>query len=277
MAEEITHLSHSALGDIQECGEKFRLKRVEKVPRVPAWALVGGTAVHNCTEARDLNSFGVPNDKSEEFQEEFEKEIAYQEEKSGVPQSEWRASGRVSNRWPKKETRDWWEFYGPKFADSWTNWLEASGWQIYLIPETTDPSIELELNFDLGGTEVVGKIDRILEHVSTGELLMLDLKAGARKPDKPKQLVTYAHGLRQMGLADVKYGAYFWNRRSELVGPWVLGEYDDGRLEHEYAAAMAQVRDNRYMPSEGQHCGWCDVKDFCYAVGGPRASEVRPY
>jgi hypothetical protein len=276
MTEEITHLSHSALGDLQECGEKFRLKRVVKVPRLPAWALVGGTAVHNCTEARDLNSFGIPNDKSEEFQVEFEKEIAYQEEKSGIPQQEWRASGRASVRWPNKENREWWELNGPKFADAWENWLSTSGWKVYVLG-TGEISIELELDTDLDGTPVVGKIDRILEHVATGELLMLDLKAGARKPDKPKQLVTYGHLLRDQYGENVKYGAYFWNRKSELVGPWVLAEYDDGRLEHEYAAGMAQVKDGRYMPSEGQHCGWCDVKDFCYAVGGPRASEVRPY
>lgn len=274
--DKITHLSHSALGDLQECGEKFRLKRVEKVSRLPAWALVGGTAVHNCTEARDLNAYGVPNDKSEEFLVELQKEIEYQEEKSGIPQSEWRASGRVSNRWPKKENREWWEANGPKFADAWTNWLDNSGWRVYVLP-TGEIAVELELDFSLGGTQVVGKIDRILEHATTGELVMLDLKAGARKPDKPKQLVTYAHGLRVMGLAEVKYGAYFWNRRSELVGPWVLSEYDDGRLEHEYATAMAQVEVGKFMPSEGQQCGWCDVKDFCYAVGGPRAHEVKPY
>lgn len=52
------HLSYSQVSGINTCGERYRLERVFKIPQVPRWALVGGSAFHESTEALDLFNAG---------------------------------------------------------------------------------------------------------------------------------------------------------------------------------------------------------------------------
>jgi hypothetical protein len=47
------YISYSQYETYLSCGEKYRLSRIEQVPEQPAWYLIGGSAVHEATEAYD--------------------------------------------------------------------------------------------------------------------------------------------------------------------------------------------------------------------------------
>lgn len=51
------HVSYSALTTYLDCGWKYYLSRIEKVPERPTWYLVGGSAVHEATEVYDKELF----------------------------------------------------------------------------------------------------------------------------------------------------------------------------------------------------------------------------
>jgi len=51
------HISYSALTTYLDCGWKYYLSRIVKVPERPTWYLVGGSAVHEATEAYDKELF----------------------------------------------------------------------------------------------------------------------------------------------------------------------------------------------------------------------------
>jgi hypothetical protein len=53
----MSHLSYSQLETFLSCGEKYRLSRIVGVPEEPAWYLIGGSAVHEATEAYDRALF----------------------------------------------------------------------------------------------------------------------------------------------------------------------------------------------------------------------------
>lgn len=46
-------LSYSGFTTLLDCGEKFRLTRVDLIEEDPAWYLIGGSAVHSATEHYD--------------------------------------------------------------------------------------------------------------------------------------------------------------------------------------------------------------------------------
>lgn len=55
------HISYSSLTTWLDCGWKYYLSRIEKIPEKPAWYFVGGSAVHAATEKYDLELFDKEN------------------------------------------------------------------------------------------------------------------------------------------------------------------------------------------------------------------------
>lgn len=281
-------LSYSAVSDFTSCGEKFRLLRVLKVPRVPWWAAIGGIAVHRVTEQLDFGDFtGVPARKWRDevdvyrrlFLHEFEEEILNQEKVTGVPQENFRASGRVTRDWPDREGRDWWEANGPQQVASWRKFLADSPWQVRVMPQG-DPAIEICVSWGIGEENVVGYIDRILENTATGDVAVVDLKSGSRKPTSSQQLGLYGHALSAIFKEEVvpKFGFYFMTRTGETSVPVSLDVYRDGRFEYMFASVGRAVSQGLFFPNVGLSCSACDVKDFCYAVNGRESGQVaRPY
>lgn len=50
---DLIRLSYSGFTTLLDCGEKFRLTRIDMVEEAPAWYLIGGSAVHSATEHYD--------------------------------------------------------------------------------------------------------------------------------------------------------------------------------------------------------------------------------
>jgi hypothetical protein len=53
------HVSYSQLTTWLDCGWKYYMSKVERVPEEGSWWLVGGTSVHKATEVIDRAMFQV--------------------------------------------------------------------------------------------------------------------------------------------------------------------------------------------------------------------------
>lgn len=269
---ELDHLSHSTFSTLSMCSEKFRLTKQVGLKEAPSWASVGGSAVHTTTENRDLlHHFGiVDSDTPLDFQDVLDKEVALQEQRTGVPKSEWKMSGRA----PNKQGESWWRMEGPPMVQRWTDWLDNTGYSIWLTPDG-EPGIEIELQGDLGGGPVTAFVDRVL--VSDYGLGVVDLKSGTHTPDTALQLGTYAKLLSdRWPEEDFRWGAFFMNREGKCTPPEMLAQWRD-RLELDYSIAWQQIHAELFLPSPGRHCDYmCGVKEYCRLMGNEKRLQYLP-
>ena len=270
---DIRHLSHSAISDIASCGEKFRLRRIVKVPTAPSWALIGGSAVHAATEALDKMDFGMPVDGPTNFVEAFEAEIDRRVEETDTDPKTWRASGRASREWPEKESRAWWLANGPAMVANWHAWLIGSGNQIWITPDG-QPAIELEFRTEMFGIPVVGYIDRILENAHGA--YPVDLKSGAATPKDFDQLYLYSLAIEEMYGDLPKIAAYYMNRTNTIV-PCEVRKDTASRIRYRVEAAAKMVEHGIFLPNTSMLCNYCEVRNYCYQWGGAESKGVRPW
>jgi PD-(D/E)XK nuclease superfamily len=269
----IDHLSYSGLNTYVECGEKFRLTKIVKVPEMPGWALIGGRAVHTTTENIDwLETTGEIRGPTT-FIECFDEEIAKQLEESGIPSDQWRISGKVSKTWPNKEDEAWWRYHGQSFVDNYVHWRNRYPGMIWITPEGT-PAIEIKVDANLGGADVTGFIDRIFQDPDT-TLRVVDIKAGRTTPTGKIQLSTYAWSLPSHWPRPVT-GSYFMARPGLLIGNYSL-ELDQAQLKYEYGGAFKAIQQGYFPAKTGFMCGYCPVKDYCWAKDGEMAEAVKPF
>lgn len=178
----IDRLSHSQLNGWTGCGYRYHLERNLKVPQVPAWNLIGGSAVHETTEARDLARLGQSHfGKSTDFYENFDRLTAEAEDKHDMDRAEFRASGRSSKAYPEKENQTWWLDNGPSMVQRWDVFISQAPWDIWILPDgkpAVEIGFELPVDPDENGeprASVRGYIDRVVQD-RDGNLIVLDIK-----------------------------------------------------------------------------------------------------
>lgn len=271
---ELHHLSHSALTDLLSCGEKYRLRRIEKVPTSPSWALIGGSAFHAATEALDKRDFDIPCDLPLTFAECMEEVIAEAEQRSPTPQSSWRASGRASKEWPEKEDKKWWLAHGQIMVDNWRAFLKNSGFSIWVTPDG-QPAIELRGEVSSLGFPFVGYIDRILVS-PTHSIGPVDLKSG-KPPRQNDQLIAYGLMIEEVFGVRPTWGAYYMSRSAGLGLPVALSALDRKPMEHRISSAAKQIKEKIFIPNQSPLCFSCDVRDYCYQEKGKNAGKHLPW
>lgn len=248
------------------------------MPETPGWALIGGSAVHTATENRDRRMMGISVDGPVTFMEAFELEIQKRIEQTGIPEEEFKVSGKKSVAWPNKEDKAWWIHHGQSFVENYVNWQHRYPGTIWIAPDGV-PAIEIKVEVVLGGATIVGYIDRIFEEVnlrSRGKTLrVVDLKAGRTTPTDPLQLATYAWGLPNLWPRPVT-GSYFMARDGMLVGDYDLTD-SLGMLQYEFGGAWNAINAGYFPAKTGFMCNYCSVKDFCWAKDGDMADQVRPF
>ena len=275
-----THLSFSQLGSFTHCGEAYRLTKRFGVAETPAWALLGGSAVHHLTELLDIADHGR-DVKVPTFPEQLQKEIDEQVRRTGLTEDCYRASGRSSKQWPNKEDKGWWLANGPAMVSRWQSFVRSVPWDIAELPDVNGelaPAVEVELDIKVAGTTIKAFVDRVFQHRQTGELITLDLKSGANDPPSANQLGLYKVGLEQAFGRPIRWG-YFWSARSGVTSqPYDLSEFTHERVEWEYETFRFARDRGLYLANPGQACSYCQVKDYCYVQYGPLADTIpRPW
>lgn len=269
-AELPVHASYSSLSSYLDCGWRYYLERVAKIPESPAWYFIGGSAVHSATEAFDR---GATETAEGLFMEAFERELAERKANSDVPEELWLAGGKPTKEWPERHNRAWWLAKGPAMVQGWIDWRARCGWEIWSPSEDPTVGVELALHVDLGGVPVKMFIDRVMV-TRDGQLIVVDIKTGMTEPESATQLGLYACGL------ELTFGI-----RPQLGGYWMAKSGDLGQvadLDHLTPALMGGwINDwNRarragiFIPHPTRRCRTCGVRDYCAAVGGKKADQV---
>lgn len=266
--------SYSQFSSFAECGEKYRLERVARVPRRQAVWFPAGTAYHSTTEWFDRELFwGEPvlsetgrQTLGQVWAENFGREVDTVREDE-PDESKWKTAGRPSADKPQGETLDWWRVEGERMVQAYADWWEADPpWRVWTLPDG-EPALEVPVERTIGRTPVKGFVDQVLEH-DDGTLLVVDKKTGSREPQFPLQLATYAVELREtFGLA-YWWGSYFMARSASLTKPKPLSPYTPELLATMYDRMDQAERLGLYLPNLGSHCNNCLVRDYCVPAGG---------
>lgn len=185
-------------------------------------------------------------------------EIAKQEEQTDVAKSEWKAAGRATKANPNKEDDKWWLENGRKMFQNWVAW-RAGGWSMFEINGI--PAVEVNVNPIWNNIPVQMHIDRVMV-TPEGELVVLDIKTGARTPTSDMQLAFYAAGMEEMLGIRPKWGAY-WMAREGIVSEMI----DLDNFPKEYVIDIVTKFDAArkagiFIPNFG-HCMMCNIKDKC--------------
>lgn len=161
----IRRLSYSSAAQYSDCAERWRLSRVYGLDKATYWVTLMGTAVHEVTEALDLNEVGLASDKhaplldvdpGKAFTVAFDREKARRLGEGTTIN----ASGRVlktglgKGGGPNRKDEEWARHYGPIMVQNWIDWRSKNNYKIALFDTAdgnTAPGIELKVSHPLGG------------------------------------------------------------------------------------------------------------------------------
>lgn len=195
------------------------------------------------------------------FNNAWAKVLAETHGRTKFPVDQWKASGRATKANPDKENDAWWLVNGQKMFDSWVKWRTGgNGWQIW-EPVDGVPAIELSVNPVWNDVQVQMHIDRVMV-TPDGELVVLDIKTGARTPTTDLQLAFYAAGIEELYNVRPSYGAYWMAREgttSELVD---LSIYSKDKIISIVKMFDDSRRVGAFIPNLS-HCKMCNVIDSC--------------
>lgn len=256
------HISYSALSTYIDCGQKYFLTRVMRAPEPPAWYLIGGTTLHEASEVVDkaLAEGKAAPSPTQTFSDLFQFNLSETLKVSDYSEADFKAGGRVSKAWPNKEDKAWWLYHGPLMLQSWIDWRNGSGWQLW-YPEEGVPAVELGIEYAVDGAEIKMFIDRVMV-TPNGELVVVDLKTGARTPSSDLQLAVYAAGIERKYGVRPQYGAY-WMAREGMTSQLSSLDY----LPTDRVEALVKNFDKArkagiFLPNT-TNCFYCSVAQYC--------------
>ena len=266
------HFSYSALSSYMQCGKSYELQRIRKVPEIPAWWFVGGSAVHALTEQWDRENF--PDSGLDQlWQEAFDKE--FEERKAKFPDlKQWRAGGKRSKANPDGEDYLRWMELGPQFVRNYITWRERTQWELWA--PNGEPAIECMLDFEVGDWRLRGAIDRVFIFPATGELVVTDIKTGSRMPDNDLQLGCYAVGMElQYGIRPT-HGMYYNPRLGKPSQLFELAKFTPGYLAAMGSQLRSGIQAGVFLPHVTNLCDYCSVNHGCASYGGKLAHLYDP-
>ena len=139
------------------------------------------------------------------------------------------------------------------------------------IWETPDGRLAVELEFRvvLGGVEVLGYIDQVLE-APDGSLRVRDIKTGTKLPESAVQLGVYAEAVEQMCGVRPGFGDFFMCKNNAPTSAYDLSKYTTERLGRWFARLDRAINARVFIPNPGDACRVCGVSRYCDAVGSDR-------
>jgi hypothetical protein len=266
------HWSFSQYSEFMQCGHKYYLRRIKKVPTIPSVASVAGRAFHSWTELHDGCQINYATRDTpfvlgvDDWENCLHAAVNEEEERSGLARTQWRVSGKVSKDKPNKEDLDWWLFNGWDMCQKYVDWRSKVNTTIAtdLPPDENGNTVGIEyaLRVELIGMEFVGYLDR-LEYDEHGNLGVRDLKSGGRVWVSV-QPGFYSGAARLAGLH-----LHWWDRYDARKGvtvpdpPRLLDKWDAARVAHMLAQAEDQRSRHIYPVRVGDQCNYCPVRDAC--------------
>lgn len=279
--------THVRVGE--ECGLAYRLLSRDKVPEVPAWWNVGGSALHECARwfemriIEGMGTYALTDEASRSmWAEQFAGQIAALEAETPFGRSQWRAANKGT------EGEDWWNEVGPLMVRDYSaasaQW-HADGWAILTVPK--GPAMELEMRMPIMGMahggELTGHLDQAwfrLDEGDTWEIRIRDLKSGRTLPCDTWQTESYTLLLRTMlaggldgaplvgGLDRVRFSAVFYDARNGKDGEVIDLTTQNVPEIHYRAGSVLRMHETNNYPANprdgyGGPCYLCPVRYAC--------------
>lgn len=291
--------SNTRLDTLIDCGLKYKLRYIDKIPEVPAWWNVGGNAFH--ATAREFEAarlieerFMTPDQAAEFFRSAFNAEIEKILAEPGTPPSdEWRKANA------QREGHEWWLDKGPEMAALYVKRALTHPDRPLVVDGS--PMLEFELRSPAAavtssdrGSAVMPALRGFIDHVAInhGEkrVKIKDYKTGSRIPSDPLQLNTYALLLvsQMPGILPAGYDVWgeYWNGRKgtvvkerPLLGPNVdvattVGTI--GTTAMRYQVADATVKAGLFNARPSDFCSACSVRSHCPIMATREPAKAEP-
>ena len=158
---------------------------------------------------------------------------------------------------------------GAEQVASYIGSRQSDPFEIWTTPDG-EPAVELEFTVQLGGIEVLGYIDQVLETPDGEALHVRDLKTGTRLPDSALQLGVYAEAVEQKYGIRPAFGDYWMAKNVAPTAPFDLSKYTTARLGRWFARLDRAITAGVFIPNPGESCRTCGVAKWCDAVGVDR-------
>lgn len=271
MTEEVRPIyrSVSQLTSYIDCGESYKLNRIDRVEAKPAAWFTQGTAFHEAIE----------------FWEKFDREPDL-EEVLGQYYSAW-DDGLAESRYFSDD--DWLtgttKRDGPadiamrmaKGEEQVADYIEyalahSEEWRILRLDD--GPAVERKFELivpyeseeDYGpyarSITVVGYIDQMVEY-RNGVVRPRDMKTGTKLPSWEIQLGVYALAMREVWGLPAWTGDFYMCKNKGLTKPYPLERYDRPMIDSLFQQLESGIRAGSFLPNPGSHCHVCPVKQFC--------------
>lgn len=264
----LSHRSVSQFSTFAKCGEQYRLQKVEQAPQTPAAWLAQGTAFHTAIEAWERAGRALSGaDVHALFEQAWQADIAALLEKA--PLERWLTGGRAKPE-TDLETRhkrghDQVEAYMTRAATAPERPLDLGD---------DEYAVELPFTLNLGGVEVIGAIDQVVEYPDGG-LRVRDLKTGNKKPDWDFQLAVYRLALEKCYGIETVWGDFYMAKTNDATLPVDLSRYPEKLIGQWFRNADRAISMGLFVPNPGDGCRVCSVYEYCEAIGG--RSDEYPY
>jgi hypothetical protein len=275
---EATRLSFSKLDVYNDCGEKYRLKYVERVAGEPSGFFIGGVSVHRTLQQIQTQDLWDPR-------EEFDRHVFEGEEprpgrvfdlyQSNVDKAVEEAVSRSNGEpiyWGGRqhgETEEWWRRMGPvmlrRAAEARDAWI-AGGWTV------VQGGSEIRVGATLpSGQYVTGFVDYWIAEDETGEGVLVDWSTGRVGGKDPFQLATYAWAIMEATKASGKViyvarGLAVYLRASKPEKMFEHFDLTDAipSVPDDYAMLARGIEAGIFRPNYGFLCGSCGVRKSCH-------------
>lgn len=191
---------------------------------------------------------------------------AWDDSKGDIDLATARVGGRATKANPNKEDATFWQSAGPRWVEAYIAWRKANPtWKIWTAPDG-NPAIELALTPVVAGVPIKMIIDRVFE--VNGELVILDLKTSQQTPTSNLQLAFYKLGLEQHFGTDalggeIKWGAYYMSRGSNISDMVDLSEYTYDKMEYLISQFDASRKAGIFLPNTNNCQYLCGLTAHC--------------
>lgn len=271
-ARSVNHRSVSQLNSYSRCGLSYFLSRVaEGVSESPAAWSFQGVAVHKAIESFELsNRTASLGELFDIFTVEWNRLI--ESAKDREPNLDaWLTGGRKKT---ENDIRDRYSI-GKSQIETYVNYCQTDPLEVWTLPDTGKPAIEVPFDIDVGGIRVVGYIDQIKQDPNTGDLLVRDIKTGSKKPHGYKQLVVYRYAIESLYSTPVLWGDYWMAKDGRPCDPIYLGGHARERIQAWFQMMDFAERNGIYLSNEGDHCRTCSVAPYCPDMGGTSPEGIH--
>jgi DNA helicase-2/ATP-dependent DNA helicase PcrA len=230
-------LSANAVQNYSTCPLKFKLLRDWKIPGEAAAAMQYGNAVHTVLKHYYDPAPHAPAMTADDLVAAFKVEFA---------------KAFIEDRMQHQ-----------MYEDQGESQLRAL---VGMAPRGTSEVLDTErkINFKLGKSELVGRIDRI-DRIEGKAVKVIDYKTGAPKDarfaDDSLQLSIYAMGVRQMGMEPRELVLLNLADGAEVKTFRTPKQLETAQQKIEEVAEGIAAGD--FEPTPGSHCVWCEFKKLC--------------